>query len=40
MIALRCNFHEGRPNIRFDATVAIKIVPGKSPTVVVADLAN
>ncbi len=30
----------GRPNIRFDATVAIKIVPGKSPTVVVSDLAN
>ena len=29
-----------RPNIRFDATVAIKIVPGKSPTVVVTDLAN
>ena len=29
-----------RPNIRFDATVAIKIVPGKSPTVVVTDMAN
>jgi hypothetical protein len=29
-----------RPNIRFDATVAIKIVPGQSPTVVVTDLAN
>jgi hypothetical protein len=29
-----------RPNIRFDATVAIKIVPGKAPTVVVTDLAN
>ena len=29
-----------RPNIRFDATVAIKIVPGKSPTVVVTDIAN
>src|SRR5262249_23972968 len=30
----------GRPNIRFDATVAIKIVPGKSPSVVVTDVAN
>jgi hypothetical protein len=30
----------GRPDIRFDATVAIKIVPGKSPTVVVTDIAN
>jgi hypothetical protein len=30
----------GRPDIRFDATVAIKIVPGKSPTVTVTDLAN
>jgi hypothetical protein len=30
----------GRPNIRFDATVAIKIVPGQSPTVVVTDLTN
>ena len=29
-----------RPNIRFDATVAIKIVPGQSPTVTVTDLAN
>jgi hypothetical protein len=29
-----------RPNIRFDATVAIKIVPGKAPTVVVTDIAN
>jgi hypothetical protein len=29
-----------RPNIRFDATVAIKIAPGKSPTVVVTDTAN
>ena len=29
-----------RPNIRFDATVAIKIVPGHTPTVTVADLAN
>ena len=29
-----------RPDIRFDATVAIKIVPGKSPTVTVTDLAN
>ncbi len=30
----------GRPNIRFDATIAIKIVPGQSPTVTVTDLAN
>ena len=30
----------GRPNIRFDATIVIKIVPGTSPTVTVADLAN
>jgi hypothetical protein len=30
----------GRPDIRFDATVAIKIVPGHSPTVTVTDLAN
>jgi hypothetical protein len=30
----------GRPNIRFDATVAIKIVPGQAPTVTVSDLAN
>jgi hypothetical protein len=30
----------GRPGIRFDATVAIKIVPGESPSVVVTDLAN
>ena len=29
-----------RPNIRFDATVVIKIVPGQSPTVTVNDLAN
>lgn len=29
-----------RPNVRFDATIAIKIVPGKSPTAVVTDLAN
>jgi hypothetical protein len=29
-----------RPNIRFDATIAIKIVPGKSPTAVVTDIAN
>jgi hypothetical protein len=29
-----------RPNIRFDATVAIKIVPGKSPTATVTDLAK
>ena len=29
-----------RPNIRFDATIAIKIVPGQSPTVTVTDLAN
>ncbi len=30
----------GRPNIRFDATVAIKILPGQSPTVTVTDMAN
>ena len=30
----------GRPNIRFDATIAIKIVPGQSPTVTVTDLTN
>jgi hypothetical protein len=30
----------GRANIRFDATIVIKIVPGTSPTVTVADLAN
>jgi hypothetical protein len=30
----------GRPDIQFDATVAIKIVPGQSPTVTVTDLAN
>jgi hypothetical protein len=29
-----------RPNIRFDATVVIKIAPGQSPTVTVNDLAN
>ena len=29
-----------RPDIRFDATVVIKIVPGQSPTVTVTDLAN
>jgi hypothetical protein len=29
-----------RPNIRFDATIAIKIVPGQAPTVVVTDIAN
>ena len=29
-----------RPDIRFDATVVIKIVPGHSPTVTVNDLAN
>ena len=29
-----------RPDIRFDATVVIKIVPGQSPTVTVMDLAN
>jgi hypothetical protein len=29
-----------RPDIRFDATVAIKIVPGKSPTVTLTDLAK
>jgi hypothetical protein len=30
----------GRPDIRFDATVVIKIVPGQAPTVTVTDLAN
>jgi hypothetical protein len=30
----------GRPNIRFDATVVIKLVPGQSPTVTVTDLAK
>ena len=30
----------GRPNIRFDATVAIKLVPGQVPTVTVSDLAK
>lgn len=30
----------GRPNIRFDATVVIKIVPGQKPTVTVNDLAK
>jgi hypothetical protein len=30
----------GRPNIRFDATLVIKMVPGQSPTVTVTDLAN
>jgi hypothetical protein len=29
-----------RPDIRFDATIVIKIVPGQSPTVTVTDLAN
>jgi hypothetical protein len=29
-----------RPNIRFDATVAIKIVPGSAPSVAVTDLAK
>jgi hypothetical protein len=29
-----------RPNIRFDATVVIKLVPGHSPTVTVNDLAR
>ncbi len=29
-----------RPNIRFDATVVIKLVPGQSPTVTVNDLAK
>jgi hypothetical protein len=29
-----------RPNIRFDATIAIKIVPGKATTAVVTDIAN
>ena len=30
----------GRPDIRFDATVVIKIVPGQATTVTVNDLAN
>ena len=30
----------GRPDIRFDATIVIKIVPGQSPTVTVTDLAK
>jgi hypothetical protein len=30
----------GRPNIRFDATIVIKIVPGQSPTATVTDLTN
>src|SRR5262249_4635588 len=30
----------GRPDIRFDATVAIKIVPGQATTVTVTDMAN
>jgi hypothetical protein len=30
----------GRPNIRFDATIAIKIVPGQATTVTVTDLAK
>jgi hypothetical protein len=30
----------GRPDIRFDATVVIKIVPGQASTVTVNDLAN
>ena len=30
----------GRPDVRFDATVAIKVVPGQAPGVVVTDLAN
>jgi hypothetical protein len=29
-----------RPNIRFDATVAIKIAPGEAPSVTVTDLAH
>ncbi len=29
-----------RPDIRFDATVVVKIVPGQSPTVTVTDLAS
>jgi hypothetical protein len=29
-----------RPNIRFDATVVIKLVPGQTPTVTVNDLAT
>ena len=30
----------GRPDIRFDATVVIKLTPGQSPTVTVTDLAK
>jgi hypothetical protein len=30
----------GRPDIRFDATVVIKVVPGQATTVTVMDLAN
>jgi hypothetical protein len=30
----------GRPNIRFDATVVVKIVPGQAPTITVTDLAK
>jgi hypothetical protein len=30
----------GRPDIRFDATVVIKLVPGQAPTVTLNDLAN
>jgi hypothetical protein len=30
----------GRPDIQFDATVVIKIVPGKATTVTVMDMAN
>jgi hypothetical protein len=30
----------GRPNIRFDATVVVKLVPGHSPTITVNDLAR
>jgi hypothetical protein len=30
----------GRPDIRFDATIVIKIVPGQASTVTVMDLAN
>jgi hypothetical protein len=29
-----------RPNIRFDATVVVKLVPGKSPAITVTDLAK
>jgi hypothetical protein len=30
----------GRPDIRFDATVVVKLVPGQAPTLTLNDLAN